>query len=518
MKSVIILLFLSTIALAADKKPNPFGEGTQTVLLSAQEKESLLQYADNSKARLEKALSNAQGLSFNQARDVYLEAIKKVVIDSYVSKPRSELLMRYALNQGLELTFGVPSADGKSVIRQGVLATTSNQDIKMQVLVDSIKIALHYYQDDRKAIEQGSLLELPYVALAQDRLEYGRFKWLPAVIEWRHQYDLSVAILKQWLATVANEEGRRKIAFAEELTDANAWLEAESNNTPKTSSDLKRRTRVFRKRLRELQLRMKAKLAELSLGEKQVNQDIADVNKVKIRHTPRYYEGNAGMYFSVIPAGKLPGAFYTRTEGFQMQTTEVTQGQWRYVMDTRPATHREWEKCSSSYRDHEYGKDIFDSKRKEREWQWGYCASLPVESVSYIDVQKFINRINSLWNDGYVYRLPTTQEWEYAARAGSDSAYPFGDDESQLSKYAWFKDNAGTYPIEVGELSKNDFGLYDMLGNVEEWVSTNDDDYTFRGCSFASSKQRCNINAVQVVKGPGSSFTDVGFRLVRVRK
>ena len=103
-----------------------------------------------------------------------------------------------------------------------------------------------------------------------------------------------------------------------------------------------------------------------------------------------------------------------------------------------------------------------------------------MEEVTWNDVQEFIRKLNATLGlsgcDGTpsssagCYRLPTEAEWEYSARAGTSTVYSFGDDSSVLKDHAWYAGNSDNQSPPVGLKNPNNWGLYDVHGNVGEWV------------------------------------------------
>jgi formylglycine-generating enzyme required for sulfatase activity len=160
--------------------------------------------------------------------------------------------------------------------------------------------------------------------------------------------------------------------------------------------------------------------------------------------------------------------------------------------------------------------------------------NLPVDSVSWNDTQKFIKKLNQL--TGETYRLPTEAEWEYAARSGGKAEKWAGtNSESELKDYAWYGENSGSKTHPVGQKKPNGLGLYDMSGNVWEWVQDwYDEDYyknspkdnpkgpssgqhrVLRGGSWLSFPSRM-WSSFRGRLGPSTRGNDFGFRCVMTK-
>ena len=141
----------------------------------------------------------------------------------------------------------------------------------------------------------------------------------------------------------------------------------------------------------------------------------------------------------------------TLTQGFYFGKFELQQGQWSAVMKTKP-----WEAFGQAD-----------------------CPACPATWISWEDTQEFLHQLNTQSADSLIYRLPTEAEWEYAARAGTQTAWSFGDDPAELKNYGWYRgitclddinDFSECFLHEVGLKLPNPWGLYDIHGNVGEWV------------------------------------------------
>ena len=101
-------------------------------------------------------------------------------------------------------------------------------------------------------------------------------------------------------------------------------------------------------------------------------------------------------------------------------------------------------------------------------WNMGKDGGFPVNSMSVDGALMFCRWLYQ--QTGIFYRLPTEAEWEYACRAGTTTAYFFGDDPAKLKEYAWYNANSNKKYQKTGQKKPNPWGLYDMLGNLSEWT------------------------------------------------
>jgi len=204
------------------------------------------------------------------------------------------------------------------------------------------------------------------------------------------------------------------------------------------------------------------------------------------------------------------------TKGFWMQKTEVTQRQWFLVMGENPSRFKERKKhCPRSY---------------VKEKGVSLCPKHPVENVSWKDVQRFFSTLN-FKNDGYTYRLPTEAEWEYAAGGGKQTDYSFGNNPKWLRHYGWYSENHDNQTKAIAQKKANPFGLFDVHGNVWEWVSDWYANYptgkitnptgpkkgmyrVFRGGSWNDGSWYLR-SAKRAFGTSDSRSEDVGFRLLR---
>ncbi len=271
---------------------------------------------------------------------------------------------------------------------------------------------------------------------------------------------------------------------------------------------------------------------------------------------PETFSNSIGMKFVLIPMGgfmmgnhvspeetnsKLSGILEWNkhkrpqhkvliNKSFYLQTTAVTVGQWRmFIKETDHKTEAETDG----------GITILDGLewkiKKVANWdnpEFSQDDRHPVTCVSWRDVLVFIRWLNRL-KDTNKYRLPSEAEWEYACRAGTLTEFSFGDNMQKLGKYAWYEDNSKGQTHPAGKKKPNPWGLYDMNGNVREWVEDDwhlgyngapDDGHAWideprgpyrvlRGGSWRGQAHDCRSD-YRSCGSPNNRNNDIGFRLV----
>lgn len=188
----------------------------------------------------------------------------------------------------------------------------------------------------------------------------------------------------------------------------------------------------------------------------------------------------------------LPGFTVKIKQPYYIGKFEVTQQQWTKVMGSNPS--------------------IFKNDSSQNH---------PVENITWNDAQVFIKKLNQT-DKKHVYRLPTEFEWEFAARAGAKDDIPW----KEISATAVL---GGPTPVHVGMKKPNVWGLYDMLGNVWEWVQDyynekifadpvpleSGKEHVLKGASFTGDVK--NATYMTHAAGPGNGF-DIGLRVVMEAK
>ena len=187
---------------------------------------------------------------------------------------------------------------------------------------------------------------------------------------------------------------------------------------------------------------------------------------------------------------------------FYMAKFAVTQEHWIAVMSDNPAIFRE---------------DL----------------QAPIENISWLEAKEFCRKLSIKSAYKYTYRLPSEAEWEYACRAGTNTAYHFGDRPDQLPDYAWFKDNANQRSQPIGKKTPNPWGLHEMHGGIWEWCEDvwhdsfrgapadgsawiDGDSYgrrVRRGGSWSNEAKLCR-SASRDWHWQGDRYNDIGLRLV----
>ena len=200
----------------------------------------------------------------------------------------------------------------------------------------------------------------------------------------------------------------------------------------------------------------------------------------------------------------------TISQGFYLGQSEIPQAQWQAVMSTQPWAGMDFVRQGSDY---------------------------PAAGISWIDVQYMAQKLNGQAG-APLYRLPTEAEWEYACRAGTTTRWSFGDDERLLDEYVWHAGNTWNvglqYSQKVATRRPNPWGLYDMHGNLWEWVQDwyRPDYYrrdpatdppgpetgtqrVLRGGYFHNNGARRQRSANRLSQVPEGRFASIGARLLR---
>ena len=368
--------------------------------------------------------------------------------------------------------------------------------------LDDYQAVLQLEPENVEAVSGIKKIAERYVAMAQDDIKEGELAKAEQMLDKASSID---------------PEGREMVSLRKEIfsrkSRAKSYIERAMASIEKkdlVSAEKKIEKAVALDKgisgLDEARNKLTAARAEVAASTKSRKSGEIFHDNLNIKQKQEWRDPVTGMAFAWVPEGCFQmgsneghsdekPVHEVCVDGFWMGKYEVTQGQWKKIMGNNP-----------SY----FKKGV----------------NHPVEKVSWNDVQGFINKLNSKGQGGF--RLPTEAEWEYACRSGGkQEKYCGGDD---VDRVAWYDNNSGNKTHPVGKNSANGLGLYDMSGNVLEWVSdwydrnyyrnspknnpqgpSSGSNRVIRGGSWSLDADYCR-SAFRISDDPGFRDGDVGFR------
>ena len=279
--------------------------------------------------------------------------------------------------------------------------------------------------------------------------------------------------LQLWPSSRFASEAARKFRLLDQAADNNLWKEAEA----------KRTREAYERYLQQYPTGANASKAIRAISEIAAAQPLSALAESQMKPLTEFRECTSCPKMVVLPAGEFlmgsPSSEISQQEAFENEAPQHKVSISRpFAIGKYEVTFAEWDACvldggCRGYRPGDEGRGR---------------GSLPVMNVSWDDAKLYARWLSQ--KTGKVYRLPSEAEWEYAARAGSSGKFYFGNDEKSLCKYANVADESGSQTrrgssgfgswqicndgyfntAPVGGFAPNAFGLYDMLGNVGEWV------------------------------------------------
>ena len=326
-------------------------------------------------------------------------------------------------------------------------------------------------EGDRRGILVPVLIEDVKPPLAFRLMEAAKLKDWDG-ISLHHEFDLLIQSVGRILDRPApmdsrepeqkekeeEEEERKELEIKEK--EAKEQLQKQKEEEERAKKEKEEQEHLYREEEERKELEIKEKEAKEQLQKQKEEKEIAKKEQEEQerlqgeeRTKKKTVTNSIGMKFVLIPAGKFSMGSQPGEKGRYNNEGPVHEVTIRkpFYLGIYPATQQEWQAVMG-----ENPSDFNDDK-------------LPVEQVSWDDVQDFITKLNEKEGSDK-YRLPSEAEWEYAARAGATTRFSFGDDESELNEYGWYSDNSEKKTHPVGQKKSNPWGLYDIHGNVWEWV------------------------------------------------